>query len=474
MSRLESAIREMIDWIGRVDDPVLPEAAPALLDIVSTGLADLGVALPMPGTALDASWIATFFAALARAARIEEPAFAGARTRVMARLAREHSAYHCAAVAGVCGAAGIAPGWDGPARAALRTSFGEVVVHLAQGFARHGRVPHCGAAGRALLHGPALHEGDTPFVPARPPYRYAGNLTAEVQLNFGLPIFVDTADESVAPDIIRTGWWEPWIDGLVRRCVGPGDVAVNVGANFGYHALLMARSVEATGQVYAFEPNPRLVELLRCSLTWGGLQAMTHLLPFAASDAPGAMKFTSSRLEMGGGGFFRAARMPNEDHDDLTLRVLKGRYRGLDDADLRAMGNALRMKSDVFDVHATTLDATVGRLVDAIHFLLIDAEGAEPRVLLGAKDLITRSRDLAMVVEWSNGVTYAITPEERQRARATIEWLAGEDFRFWKIGGDPRDTYALPAVLDPLSPEEVIGMEGYADLYVSRQAPQTP
>jgi hypothetical protein len=100
---------------------------------------------------------------------------------------------------------------------------------------------------------------------------------------------------------------------------------------------------------------------------------------------------------------------------------------------------------------------------------LIDAEGAEPLVLDGGKDLIRRSRDLAMVVEWSNGVTYATSPEQRAQAAATIEWLASDGFKFSRIGGDARDVYARPAILEPMTPDEVVNMEGYGDLFICRR-----
>ena len=222
----------------------------------------------------------------------------------------------------------------------IRISVAELVSHLAIGFAMHGRVPHCGEPGRALLPGSINHEGPDPYIPQRPPYRYAGELMAEVQLNFGLPIFVDTVDESVCPDIIRTGWWEPWIDGIIRKCVGRGDVAVNVGANVGYHTLLMANCVQEPGRVFAFEPNPRLVRLLQRSLNWGGLLAMTTLFPIAASNASGTGRFVTSHRHMGGGTLSGSALLRSTDLEELWLRGLRERYPNFEEADLQALHSA--------------------------------------------------------------------------------------------------------------------------------------
>ena len=128
----------------------------------------------------------------------------------MARLAREQALYHLGHVGHAAGGLeSIAAAWTGAGTATLRLSLPEFIANITAGFARGGRVPHCGEAGRALLSGAVAHDCPEPYRPQRPAYRYAGEDSAEVQLNFGLPIFVDTGDDSVAPDIVRTGWWEP-------------------------------------------------------------------------------------------------------------------------------------------------------------------------------------------------------------------------------------------------------------------------
>jgi len=55
--------------------------------------------------------------------------------------------------------------------------------------------------------------------------------------------------------------YEVWraIEGILR----PGDVFVDVGANVGYYALLASRRVGRSGQVHAFEIDPRPLRCLR-------------------------------------------------------------------------------------------------------------------------------------------------------------------------------------------------------------------
>ena len=50
---------------------------------------------------------------------------------------------------------------------------------------------------------------------------------------------------------------------LLRRLVRPGMHVVDVGANIGLYSLLLARLVERSGSVLAFEPDPNLFAILR-------------------------------------------------------------------------------------------------------------------------------------------------------------------------------------------------------------------
>jgi FkbM family methyltransferase len=51
------------------------------------------------------------------------------------------------------------------------------------------------------------------------------------------------------------GAYEPEVRAEIRRYLHAGAVALDIGANVGWHTLLMASRVGPGGQVYAFEPN---------------------------------------------------------------------------------------------------------------------------------------------------------------------------------------------------------------------------
>ncbi len=247
----------------------------------------------------------------------------------------------------------------------------------------------------------------------------------------------------------------------MRKSLGRGDVAVNVGANIGYHALLMASCVQDSGQVFAYEPNPRAHQLLRRSLCWGGLLGTTTLFPFAAGDRRGTARFLVNREFLGGGSFY-------EWTPDLAWLHLPA-YAHLHEADLRAVKEAFRLEAKPIDVHVATLDETVERCVPEIHLLLMDAQQAEPLVLEGGRDLIARSRDLTIVMEWGYGEKLVPDAGQRARARTAIERLAADGFEFREIRGDARDIYARPAILVPMDVEDVMATDRFVDIFARRR-----
>src|SRR5207248_1280122 len=53
-------------------------------------------------------------------------------------------------------------------------------------------------------------------------YHYYGNDLAMVETHFDAHLLLDLCDLSLTPTILKTGWWEPWIDILLRSTLRPG------------------------------------------------------------------------------------------------------------------------------------------------------------------------------------------------------------------------------------------------------------
>lgn len=62
------------------------------------------------------------------------------------------------------------------------------------------------------------------------------------------------------------GVWEPSVTAYYENTLRRGDVAIDIGANVGAHALLAAQLVGATGRVHAVEASPNIFQRLRRNL----------------------------------------------------------------------------------------------------------------------------------------------------------------------------------------------------------------
>ena len=86
------------------------------------------------------------------------------------------------------------------------------------------------------------------------------------------------------------GAWEPPLSQWIRRALCPGDVFVDVGANFGYFTLLAARAVGPGGVVVAVEPSPVTAHRLDETLRRNGVRNVRVVLAAAAAEE-GAVPF---------------------------------------------------------------------------------------------------------------------------------------------------------------------------------------
>lgn len=189
-----------------------------------------------------------------------------------------------------------------------------------------------------------------------------------VQTIYGTKYLIDPNDRVMAPQLIVYRQWEPDLSQLFLNTVTPDSVVIDVGANFGYFSCLAANKMgrSGTGQVWSFEPNPRLVPLLEDNcwrLNWS--MAPIHLRPFAVGDHPGS----------------------------VTLSVPRN---GAANASLTNAG----LDAENVSVELVALDDIIPSDLP-VDLMKIDVEGHELAVLRGAQNLIARSPSLHIVMEWS-------------------------------------------------------------------------
>jgi FkbM family methyltransferase len=178
----------------------------------------------------------------------------------------------------------------------------------------------------------------------------------ELRTRYG-GFWFDGADRKMTPWIRRHATWEQDVLRLLSSVVRPGMTVVDVGANIGFHTVVLSRLTGPSGRVHAFEPHPVTLELLRANL-WRHGCANTTVHACAVADHAGTLEL------------------------EVDPEGLSGTHLG----------------AGGIHVDAVTLDdALAGVPVDVMK---VDVEGAEPLVLRGAARTIARSPGLLAVVEF--------------------------------------------------------------------------
>lgn len=209
---------------------------------------------------------------------------------------------------------------------------------------------------------------------------YLGDHEALTRLHTGHRIYVDTRDTGIASHLMLEGRWEPWIEQVLIPAIKPGMRFLDVGANFGYYTLLGAEMVGATGHVYSFEANPFLFQKLVKSVAVNGFGERISLFNVAVHDESSPMEILF-RHDASGGGW---------------TDIAKGERPAL---------------GEVFPVQGEPLDTLLAD-IPKVDVIKIDVEGAEQKVLAGAKNLIARSRNLTIILELDTRRLMMQTPQE--------------------------------------------------------------
>ena len=159
------------------------------------------------------------------------------------------------------------------------------------------------------------------------------------------------------------GVYEPHITSLFRKVLRPGMTVIDVGTNAGWFTLLSARRVGPAGKVFSFEPEPSNVAALRENVQLNGFQNVS-VYNVALFDSEGEMA--------------------------LSLSPTASAWHSM----------VLHVGEDSIKVRTVCLDGVMRQAnVDHVDLLKVDVEGAEPNVLLGARETLARTDHVVM--EWS-------------------------------------------------------------------------
>ena len=228
----------------------------------------------------------------------------------------------------------------------------------------------------APVIGPVLNGGSGALVLSR--YRpvvdralrgEAGPLDAALELvhsDVGDLLF-PAYDRFILPSIRANGSWEPEESAYIRAHLRPGMRAMNVGANVGYTALVMAGAVGDDGTVIALEPDPLNFSLLWHNLARNGAER-TIPIHAAAGDATGSISLQQSPDNAGD---------HRTTHQPLSVGAVEVPLVRIDDllpADAR------------------------------LDLVSVDAQGFDHRIVRGMTGLLQRCRPHLLVEFWPPGI----------------------------------------------------------------------
>jgi FkbM family methyltransferase len=226
----------------------------------------------------------------------------------------------------------------------------------------------------------------------------------------------------VAPGIIRDGMIEAWTNEVFLSLLKEGDNIINVGANFGYYAVLGAQKVGRSGKVFAVEANPAVFPFLIKSSFWGGFPDVIRCFNCAAASPDMQNKkidFMFDPQFIGGGNMFTRTERKVRPLDEC-LWSSENIEETLNEHRQFACGGVHSR------VQATcrTIDSIVPT-TEKVNVMLIDAEGSECFVIAGTKETIRRNPNVSIIMEWAS-CNLTSDPGRRPAIDAMWDFLLNE------------------------------------------------
>lgn len=188
------------------------------------------------------------------------------------------------------------------------------------------------------------------------------------------------------------GTHEPGVCKIIQKYVKPGYIAFDIGAHIGYFTLLLAKQVGDQGLVVAFEPLEENFEALQENVKMNHYDNVL-LENKAVSEATGVAILYRDEWDI----------FPAASH----------------------LSESTRSRLFAYQVSTVSLDEYVNaKGIRPVHFVKIDVEGAEERVIQGMQGILLRDKPILVIEihEEANG--------SPSRALAILRQVG---YKLWKI-----------------------------------------
>ena len=187
-----------------------------------------------------------------------------------------------------------------------------------------------------------------------------------VNLNFkniNFDLLIDPSNGLVDTSIYAKRKYEHHILTEMYAYIKIGNVALDIGANIGHHSIFMAKIVGGGGEIYAFEPIPKIYNQLEKSVTKNNLNNVI-INKYALGEIDKEVEININNNNVGG------SSIVNRNASDTTTNV---------------------------KIQVKTLDSLNLQKVD---FIKLDVEGYEWNVIAGGADTISKYKP-TIIFEYS-------------------------------------------------------------------------
>ena len=150
-----------------------------------------------------------------------------------------------------------------------------------------------------------------------------------------------------------------------------GDIVVDIGAHMGRYTIISSKRVGTNGKVVAIEAHPGNFEMLNRNIK---LNQLTNVIPLNY-----AVYSKETKIKL---------YLPEEDSGYTIYNTI--------------MSNRAGTEDKFVEVNANTLDCLLQLdqiREEEVNWVKIDVEGAEFEVLKGATNVLSKSKDIALLIE---------------------------------------------------------------------------
>jgi len=239
----------------------------------------------------------------------------------------------------------------------------------------------------------------------------------------GHKLFLDKLD-SLGLFLHRS--YEEYETEIVKKIIKKGETVVDVGANIGYFTLIFAKLVGKNGKVFAFEPDPSNLDLLKKNIETNGYKNVI-LVNKALSSKTGTTKLFLSDINLG---------------DHMIVDAKENR--------------------SSIEIDTITGDDYFSGFMEKINFIKMDIQGAETDSIIGMSSLLGKMTDVKIMIEFAPKKlkNFGHNPIE------LLNILTENDFKLFEINDDKKKI--IPTNSQVLIKKYPPDMRKYTNLLLSR------